>query len=438
MFLARQLLSDDGAIFVTIDDTELANLRSVMNEIFGEENFLACVVWQHSIQPKGYIEKFSVHHNYVLCYQASPNFSLEILERTAEDNKNYSNPDNDPNGAWRAGDVRNALYRKNLIFDITTPSGGTIAPPKNGWRWSKETIRKKMESGEIIFSEDETRIIRKIYLKNVIGRAPETIWFGKDVGTTRDAVEELKTLFGGETPFETPKPTGLIGKTLQLATQPNSEDIVLDFFSGSATTAHAVLDANAADGGNRRFIMVQLPEKTPKDSPARRQGFDTVSDIGKERLRRVAKQLKRQKTLGSNQRRDVGFKVFLLVESNYKSWKGVDERSAEKYAATMKEHIDPLVKGWKTESVIYEVAIKEGYGLNITIERDRKQQDNEVWRITDPDSNRSFYVCLDDKVRTSTIRTLEVSREDLFVCRDVALDDTGAANLALQCRLKTI
>jgi adenine-specific DNA-methyltransferase len=137
LYLARNLLREDGVLFISCDDSEINNLRSMCNEIFGEENFLACCIWQHSVQPKGYSGKFSVHHNYLLVFQKGEEFTLCDLERTDEHNKNYSNPDNDPNGQWRTGDVRNALYRPNLIFDITTPSGKVIKPPPNGWRWSR-------------------------------------------------------------------------------------------------------------------------------------------------------------------------------------------------------------------------------------------------------------------------------------------------------------
>lgn len=161
LYLARNLLRDDGVIFISIDDNEVDNLKKAGTEVFGEENFLACCIWQHSVQPKGYSGTFSVHHNYLLIFQKSEDFMLCDLERTEEHNKNYSNPDNDPKGRWRAGDVRNALYRPNLIFDIKTPSGKSIKPPTNGWRWSRETIQAKIQRGEIIFSPDETRIIRK-------------------------------------------------------------------------------------------------------------------------------------------------------------------------------------------------------------------------------------------------------------------------------------
>ena len=289
LMLARNMLADDGVIFISIDDTEQPSLRKLCDEVFGAANFLANIIWQHSIQPKGYLGTFSVHHNHLLIYKKSDGFQLGAFARTEEDNKAYSNPDNDPNGPWRSGDVRNALYRPHLIYDIVSPSGKVIKPCSNGWRWSKETVEQKIKSGEIIFNEDETKIIRKIYLKNLEGRAPETIWFGKNSGTTRDAMSELKSLFG-KAPFDTPKPTALVHRMLELL---DSKDCtVLDCFSGSATTAHAVMQLNAEDGGHRKFIMVQLPEPCDEKSEAYKAGYKNICEIGKERIRRAGEKIK--------------------------------------------------------------------------------------------------------------------------------------------------
>ena len=283
LFLARQFLHEQGIICISIDDKEVHNLRLVMNEVFGEENFVACVIWQHSLQAKGYLGSFSLHHNCILIYKRCATFALGALARTEEHNKNYSNPDNDPRGPWRSGDVRNAAYRPNLIFKIPTPSGKTINPPKNGWRWSRQTIQKKIDDGEIVFSDDETRIIRKIHLANVQGRAPESIWFGKDVGTTRQAKEELKALFDGESPLDTPKPTRLIRKVLEISMDRDNDDIVLDFFAGSCTTVHAVMEYNRQNSGRVRCITVQLPEavdaNTPAGKTAKQSGLATIADI---------------------------------------------------------------------------------------------------------------------------------------------------------------
>ena len=269
--LLQKLLAEDGAIFINADDTEAFSLKLLCDEIFGSSNFLVDAIWQHSIQPKGYLGTFSLHHNHTLIYRKTDEFVLGSLERTDEDNKAYRNPDNDPRGPWRSGDVRNALYRPNLIYDIVSPSGNVIKAPEKGWRWSKETLTEKMKTGEIIFNSDETGIIRKIYLDTVEGRAPESIWFGKDVGTTREANSELKSIFNGTAPFDTPKPHRLIERILQIASDPDS--IILDSFAGSGTTAHAVLNMNKADGGHRKFILVEM--------------MDYADSITAERVKRV-------------------------------------------------------------------------------------------------------------------------------------------------------
>lgn len=252
--IAKQLLSERGVIFISIDDNEQAQLKLLCDEVFGESNFVADVIWQHSIQPKGYLGSFSLHHNYTLIYKKTDEFILGNMERTEEDNKAYKNPDNDPRGKWRSGDVRNALYRPNLIYDIKTPSGKIIHAPEKGWRWSKETIENKMATGEIIFNKDETNIIRKIYLSSVEGRCPETIWFGKEVGTTREANSDLKEIFEGKSPFDTPKPIRLLKRIMSIGAQQDST--ILDFFAGSGTTLHATMQLNAEDGGHRQCILV--------------------------------------------------------------------------------------------------------------------------------------------------------------------------------------
>ena len=270
--LLQKLLADDGVIFINADDTETFSLKLVCDEIFGCGNFLVDAIWQHSIQPKGYLGTFSIHHNHTLIYRKSETFELGSLERTEEDNKAYRNPDNDPRGPWRSGDVRNALYRPNLIYDIVSPSGNVIKAPEKGWRWSKETVAEKIRTGEIIFNADETGIIRKIYLDTVDGRAPESIWFGKDVGTTREANGEIKAIFEGKAPFDTPKPSRLIKRIMQIAAV-RDDDIILDSFAGSGTTAHAVLNMNKADGGHRKFILVEM--------------MDYADSITAERVKRV-------------------------------------------------------------------------------------------------------------------------------------------------------
>ncbi len=249
LVILHKLLSEDGSLWVTLDDCEAHYFKILCDEIFGRSNFVASTIWQHAVQSKGYPGKFSLHHNYTFCYRKSEKFFLNSLERTAKHNINYSNPDNDPNGPWRSGDVRNSLLRPNLMYDITTPSGKIIHHPEKGWRFSRETFEQELATGKIKFSDDETRIIRKIYLKDQQGRVPETLWFAEEVGTTREANSEIKTLNLPES-FDTPKPERLIERVIQLATQEG--DIVLDSFLGSGTTASVALKMK------RRWIGVEL------------------------------------------------------------------------------------------------------------------------------------------------------------------------------------
>ncbi len=367
--LSRNLLRSDGVIFITVDDHEIAGLRIVCDEIFGEENCLAILVWQHSVQPKGYSGTFSVHHNFILCYQKGEDFELANLDRTDEHNKNYSNPDNDPRGDWRAGDVRNALYRPNLIYKITTPSGKTIDPPPNGWRWSKETVATKIKTGEIVFSPDETRIIRKIYLDSLDGRTPETILFGKEVGTTRDAAGEIKKLFDNQVPFDTPKPTTLIKHMIDLSGA-RSHDIVLDFFAGSGTTAEAVWRFNLANQQYLRVFLVQLPEPLDLDNKDQKAASElckrigkpaNISELTKERLRRAGRQVRSENPLFPS---DIGFRVHRLAPSNIRAW----EPDATDLKSSLLKNAEHLVQGRGEKDVLYELLLKLGLDLCVLIE----------------------------------------------------------------------
>jgi len=254
----RRLLSEDGLLWCTLDDNEKDRFREIAKRIFGAACTYPAVVWQHSIQGKGYTGSVSVGHNYVLPFGNTVSGGIGVLERTPEHNTNYSNPDNDPKGPWRAGDVRNALYRPNLVYDIPTPSGMTIKPPPKGWRWSWETMKQKIAHGEIVFSKDETRIIHKIYLEDQGGRVPESIWLAKEAGSTRAANGELRGLFGYAPDYTTAKPTALIDQMVTLSA--SAGGVVADYFAGSGATGHAVINHKRYTAGNWSFILVELAD----------------------------------------------------------------------------------------------------------------------------------------------------------------------------------
>lgn len=261
---ALNLLSDDGSIWINADDNECHYLKVLSDSIFGRNNFVANIVWNNNIQSKGYLDKISLHHNHLLVYKKTESFKLNPLPRSEEDNVNYKNPDNDKNGKWRSCDVRNSLRRPNLMYNITTPSGNVIQHPENGWRFSKETFEAELKDGKITFSEDEKRIIRKIYLKDQIGRPIESIWYSKDSGTTRIASNELSCLLDKEL-FSTPKPEKLIQRIIHIAS--NEGDLVLDFHLGSGTTAAV------AHKMGRRYIGIEQ--------------MDYIKDITVPRLQKV-------------------------------------------------------------------------------------------------------------------------------------------------------
>ncbi len=292
------------------------------------------------------------------------------FERTEEDNRNYSNPDNDPRGLWRSGDVRSPNYRETLRFYITTPSGKKIPPPDNGWRWSEKSIQDKISTGEIIFADNESRIVRKIYLSEQKGRTPENLWLAAFAGTTRQANAEIKIIFGC-VPFDTPKPVSLAQKILSLGTDATKEDIVLDFFAGSGTTGHAVLAQNAKDGGNRRYILVQLPEPLNPKKKEQKTAAEfcdklgkprTIAELTKERLRRAAKKIKDENPLFAG---DTGFRVFKLDSSNIKAW----NPQPEDVEAQLEAFVDHVEKDRTEADLLYELLLKLGLDLCVPIEQ---------------------------------------------------------------------
>lgn len=419
--LARNLLTDDGVIFISIDDNEVNNLRKVCDEIFGEVNFRGCVVWQHSLQPKGYSGKFSVHHNYNLVYAKSDDFVLDSLERTDEHNTNYKNPDNDPKGAWRPGDVRNALYRPNLIYDLVTPSGKIIPPPENGWRWSKETMAKKIETKEIVFNDDETKITRKIYLSTLDGRTPETIWFGKEVGTTREASTELKKLFDNKAPFDTPKPTSLIRRMLEISGIEDG-DYILDFFSGSATSAQGVLDYSANKENKLNFIQVQVAEEidsnTPSGKTANSFGLRTMTDLGKERIRRAAAKIKEE--TGADI--DYGFKVYKVDSSNMQD---VYYKPQDYNQGQLEAFADNIKPDRSSEDLLTQILLD--WGLPLTAKTETLTiQGKEVFKIAE----NSLMACFANGIDEALAKELAQHQPLRVVFKDSGFkDDTAKENV---------
>ena len=392
---ARDLLTDDGVIFISIDDNEQANLKKLCDEVFGEECFIADIIWKHTQQSKNDEPHFSRHYNYTLCYCKDFDKVHDFhTDRTEDDNKNYSNPDNDPKGLWRSGDVRSPSYRKTLCYDIKAPNGAIIKAPDNGWRWSEDTLKKKISTGEIKFKDDNSGIIRKIYLCEQGGRTPENLWENNKYGSTRQAASEIKELFDGKQVFETPKPINLVKGILEIAAP--KECIVADFFGGSSTTAHAVMKKNSEDGGNRKFILVQLQEECKPESEAAKAGYKTIDEVGMERIKRAAKKIHDENPLFAG---DLGFKHYTLEEPKE------DTSPLMEQFDPSKNIISPLeVKDFGLETVLRTWLVADGYGLTEDAEEvmldnyKAYRKDDHLYMICpDHDFNESSIAALMDK-----------------------------------------
>lgn len=357
---ARDLLTKDGVIFISIDDNEQANLKTLCDEEFGEENFIADIIWKHTQQSKNDELHFARMFNHTLCYAKNKECLSSFSQSRSEfDNINYSNPDNDPKGDWRSGDVRSPSYRKTLCYDIIAPNGTIINAPENGWRWSEETLKEKIETGEIIFKKDNTGIIRKIYLADQDGRTPENVWGNEKFGSTRQAAAEIKELFDGKQVFETPKPTALIRGILDLINL--TDALVLDFFGGSSTTAHAVMQKNIEDGGNRRYILVQLPEPCKKDSEAAKAGYKTIDEVGMERIKRAAAKIKAENPLFAG---DLGFKHYTLAEPSQDTLDKMESFNREALFGDQ-----DMLHEFGVDTVLQTWLVADGYGLTTESEK---------------------------------------------------------------------
>ena len=351
---ARDLLTKDGVIFISIDDNEQANLKCLCDEVFGEENFIANIIWKHTQQSKNDEPHFSRQYNHLVCFAKNKDLLNNFyFERIEEDNANYSNPDNDPKGDWRSGDVRSPSFRSTLCYDIVAPNGNIIKAPENGWRWSEDTLKEKLHSGEIIFKKDYSGIIRKIYLCEQSGRTPENLWDSLRFGSTRQAASEIKELFDNKQVFETPKPVALIKGILEIAS--DKDCLIMDFFGGSSTSAHAIMQMNRKDNGNRKYILVQCQESCKTDSEAFKAGYKTIDQIGMERIKRASKKLKDENPLFSG---DLGFKHYILEEPKEDALLKMEQFDPTKEFLTTLTAND-----FGVDSVLRTWLVADGYGL---------------------------------------------------------------------------
>jgi adenine-specific DNA-methyltransferase len=433
--LAQALLRDDGVIFVSIADHEIHNLRSVMDEIFGGENFVASVIWQKVYSPKNSARHFSEDHDYIVVYaKNAETWTPRLLPRTEEMEARYSNPDDDPRGPWKPGDVSARNYYGQGTYPIDCPSGRRIEgpPPGTYWRVSKSKFDELDADGRIWWGSDGGNVpALKRFLSEVqAGRVPQTLWTYDEVGHTQEAKKELIAAIdfpNSDVVFDTPKPTRLLRRILQLATTPDAGDVVVDFFAGTGSTMDAVFAQNAADGGNRRCILVQLPE--PLDGGAS-VGWSTIADITRARIRAAGQRHKAADALFAG---DVGFKAFRLDTSNITPW----NPRPDDLVGTLWDHLEHIQPGRSDDDVLHEVLLKYGHDLCAPIAR-RSCGGKVVQRI----GGTGLMACLDAHIARDDVEALAMGivqwLHDEPAGRDVSClfldsafeDDVAKSNLA--------
>lgn len=449
--LARDLLSDDGVIFISIDDYEQENLKKITDEIFGSCNFIGQIVWERSYAPINMVKHFSKSHDYIIVYAKNIELAkCNGLPRPESTNAKYSNPDNDPRGLWRTDNLSVGPAIESKIYEIVTPSGRRCLPPKGRcWLYTKERYEEMVADNRIWFGEKGDNVpAPKRFLSEVKqGLTPMTIWKYTEVGHTQDSMRELRELFSGEKVFDYSKPVDLIKRCSQLYSDKSC--FILDFFSGSATTAHAVMQLNAEDGGNRKFIMVQLPEETDEKSEAYKAGYKNICEIGKERIRRAGQQIlkacqndkeknhtdsslltqtlfsnEEEKSLDfsnpcDNKKLDIGFRVLKCDSSNmedvYYSPNHFDKQDLFK---------NNVKQDRSAEDLLFQVMLDLGILLSSKIET--KQIDGKTVYYVE---GNYLVACFDEDVTEETITKIAKETPYYFVMKDSSMaNDSVATN----------
>ena len=450
--LARNLLTDDGVIFISIDDNEQANLKKLCDEVFGEDNFIADVIWKRKRGRDNSAKWFSKSHEYLLIYAKKlEEFNTNYLELNEETKAAYKNPDNDPRGPYRMLGCWARGTQGGVKYDFTTKNGQYFT--ERLWLFSKENLQKLDEEDKLIIHGDN--VYRKMFIFENKGKIPETIW--DSTSNAANAADEIKKIFGGII-FDTPKPIPYVIEMLKVATDKDS--LILDFFSGSATTAHAVMQLNAEDGGHRRFICVQLPEKTDEQSEAYKAGYKTICEIGKERIRRAGEKIKEEIEKYNNRKGtitrgddgkvkhlsiwgefsisgkdinideyikdkpyvDIGFKVFKLDSSNLVKWDNTPTTDEEEVKKRIQQSLFYLVEGREDLDLVYEIMLKYGLSLTLPVE-ERKFDGVTAYIINHPDYK--VLICLQPNITLSAVEEMDKETIGTYIFADRCFADAN-------------
>lgn len=428
--LARNLLKDDGVIFMSIDDSEVDNLRKICNEIFGNNNFVNNIIWQKKYSPQNDARYLSDNHDHILLFAKNKEiWRPYLLPRTEKMNDRYKNPDNDLKGPWKLITLH-AKSGNDLNFEHTFQNGITWSPPTGTYsRFSKETLERYESEGKIWFGKDgDSTPAVKNYLSEVKqGVTPLTIWTYDEVGHNHSAKEDVKRVFEGKVPFDTPKPLKLIKRMIQIGA--SNDDIILDFFSGSSSTAHAVFDFNKENNTSLKSISIQLPERVKENSEASKLGYKTISEIGIERIRRVSNLIAKDDQIQFN-KFDTGFKVFKLDSSNIKSWDGNPENLNE----SLFDAVGNIKTDRTEEDVLYEILLK--YGLDLTLPIEEKTiEGKNVFNV----GLGSLFICLADGITSKVAEGIGQWKENCSpeICR-VIFKDNGFTDVEKTNSVQTL
>lgn len=411
LMLARNLLAEDGVLFISIDDSEQGNLKKIYNDIFGTDNFINTIIWEKRYSPQNAVQWFSENHDFVLVYAKSKLlWHPQLLNRTKEMNARYTNRDNDPRGPWKAvnSTAQGGHGTKSQFYALTAPNGKKhILPSGRCWLYTESVMKQMIDDNRIWFGEDGNNVpaIKRFLteVKKVV--ACQTIWKYEDVGHSQDGKKKLKSLFPEAIPFDTPKPTKLIERMIKLASDQNF--IVLDFFSDSATTAHAVMQLNAEDGGHRKFIMVQLPETCDEKSETYKAGYSNICEIGKERIRRAAKKIAEEHP---DAKFDGGFRVFKRDDTNMKK---VYYAPAD-YEQNVLDLLESNIKEDRTDlDLLFGCLLEWGLPLSLPYQSE-SIEGCTVHNYNDGD----LIACFDENIPDSVIKTIAKRKPLRAVFRD--------------------
>ena len=420
--VAYDLLRMDGVIFISIDDHEVDNLKKVCNEIFGEKNFIAQLVWERAFSPKNDARFISNSHDYIVMFARNiESFKIGRLPRTEEANARYSNPDNDPRGPWMSSDISVKTYNAACDYPIRTPSGRIVEPPAGRcWSLSKNAFFERLQDNRIWFGpngDGTPRIKRFLSELKFEGMAPTSILFFKEVGHSQEGAQEVVSLFGDKGVFDGPKPVRLLQRLITLANL-NDDSIVLDFFSGSATTAHALMKTNAEKDTHCKFILVQLPEEvsdTKKDL-----GYKTICEIGKERIRRAGKKIKEESPL-TTQHLDTGFRVLKLDSTNMED---IYYAPNDINQANLFSLVDNVKPDRTSEDLLFQVMLELGATLDSKIEY-QTIDGKTVWNVSDG----YIVACFDKDVTDDVVKVIAKMQPQYAVLRDTSMaNDSTATN----------